>query len=69
MLRYPITRDWFEINLGRNGTYMSSKEHPNDYRERGLETLDNFADELDAIIRIDKGPYIAGGGPYLNNRI
>jgi hypothetical protein len=69
MLRYPIIRDWFEINLGNDGTYMNINEHPNKYRKEAKDIIDKFGNELHAVIRIDDGWYPAGAGPYLSDRI
>jgi hypothetical protein len=31
MFPFPENREWFETNLGINGTYTMTNEHPNKY--------------------------------------
>jgi hypothetical protein len=69
MLRYPIIRDWFEINLGNDGTYTMTNEHPNRYMENALNTIDLPQPNFQPVKRIDRGLYKAGAGPYLTDPI
>jgi hypothetical protein len=57
IFQQPQNQNWLKIYLGENGTYMDTDEHPNKYRKRALETIHVFADESDAVIRINKGLY------------
>jgi hypothetical protein len=57
VFRLPQDPNFLKICLGENGAYMNTNEHPNKYRRRGLQLANDFADELDIIIRINKGSY------------
>jgi hypothetical protein len=69
MFPFPENREWFETNLGIYGTYTMTNEHPNKYRIRALDTIDHPETNFQPVIRIDRGSYIAGAGPYLSDRI
>jgi hypothetical protein len=69
MFPFPENSDWFETNLGIYGIYTMTNEHPNEYRIRGLDTINHPQPNFQPVIRIDKGSYIAGAGPYLSDRI
>jgi hypothetical protein len=69
ILRHPENQNWFETCLCKDCTCINTYENPNKYRKRGLQTTHDFADELDAVVRIDRGSYKAGAGLNLNNHI
>jgi hypothetical protein len=71
-LQTPQTHDWFVQNLGEDGEYKMTNENPNSYRARSMYEMshpfDLFpVDIFTYLVKIDKGPYIPGTGPYMYN--
>jgi hypothetical protein len=69
MFPFPENTDWFETNLGIHGTYTKTNEHPNKYMKRALHAIVNPEPNYQYVVRINKGWYKAGAGPYLSDRI
>jgi hypothetical protein len=71
MLRYPKNYDWFEENLGEydeEGEYRMTNEDSNAYRTRHIDTISHLnLYYYTPLIKIDKGKYRAGTGPYMYN--
>jgi hypothetical protein len=69
MLPFPENREWFEANLGMDGTYTMTNEHPKGYMKNALNTIVHPQPNFQPVVRINKGWYKAGAGPYLSDRI
>jgi hypothetical protein len=64
MLPGRETQDWFLERLGK-GLYELAHMHPNEYRIRSIEMIMNSNRNIyESIVRIERGSYIAGTGPY-----
>jgi hypothetical protein len=57
IFRQPQNQNWLQIYLGSNGRYVDTDEHPNKYRKQKLQLINNFGDEIDAVVRINRGSY------------
>jgi hypothetical protein len=69
ILPTPENCEWFEANLGMDSTYTMTNEHPNRYTQNTLNAIVNPEPNFQPVVRINKGWYKPGAGPYLSDRI